>query len=166
MVVLARGLSSYLCRAMCRVRQSVSTGGYQYKNTKLTDFVECWRHMRWNGNIYAFNADSLSNDSGIPFGPISGTRVTLPWYPAPNLDRALAPSLVGRFSCLTKELVARLNFGSASAQAAQPLLRLVIRCSPSYSGSSPNLSPILGPSLLLATHALPTSAVPHEFCQL
>ena len=31
-----------------------------------------------NGNIYAFNADSLSNDSGIPFGPISGTRATLP----------------------------------------------------------------------------------------
>jgi hypothetical protein len=58
----------------------VDTTPPQYKNTKLTDFVECWRHMRWNGNIYAFNADSLSNDSGIPFGPISGTRVTLPWH--------------------------------------------------------------------------------------
>jgi hypothetical protein len=57
------------------------------------------------------------------------------WYPA------LTPSLVGRFSCLTKELVTRLNFGSASAQAAQPLLRLVIRCSPSCSGSSPSLHP-------------------------
>jgi hypothetical protein len=32
--------------------------------------------------------------------------------------------------------------------------------------SSPKLSPVFGPSLLLATHALPTSAVPHELCQL
>ena len=47
------------------------------------------------------------------------------WYPAPNLDRALAPSWVGRFGCLTQELVTRLNFGSASTQAAPPLLPLL-----------------------------------------
>ena len=45
--------------------------------------------------------------------------------PAPNLDRALAPSWVGRFYCLTQELVTRLNFGSASAQAAPSLLPLL-----------------------------------------
>jgi hypothetical protein len=93
--------------------------------------------------------------------------LTAPWH----------PGWVGYFSCLTKELVTRLNFGSASVQAAQPLLRLVILCSPSCSGSiqvllrlltisSPKLSPVFGPSLLLATYALPTSAVPHELCQL
>jgi hypothetical protein len=47
------------------------------------------------------------------------------WYPAPNLDRALAPSWVGRFCWLTQELVTRLNFGSASAQVAPPLLPLL-----------------------------------------
>jgi hypothetical protein len=40
------------------------------------------------------------------------------WYPAPNLDRASAPSWVGPAFCLTQELVNRLNFGSASTQAA------------------------------------------------
>jgi hypothetical protein len=80
---------------------------------------------------------SPGNDLGL----LLQHRLRMPWYPAPNLDRALAPSLVGRFSCLTKELVTRLNFGSASGQAAEPLLRLVIRCSPSCSGSSPSLHP-------------------------
>ena len=47
------------------------------------------------------------------------------WVPAPNLDRALAPSSVGSFYCLTQELVIQLNFSSASAQAAPPLLPLL-----------------------------------------
>jgi hypothetical protein len=41
------------------------------------------------------------------------------WYSHPNLDRSLAPT------CLTRELVTRLNFGSASAQAAPPLLPML-----------------------------------------
>jgi hypothetical protein len=97
-------------------------------------------------------------------------RGTVFWYPALNLDRALAPSLVGRFSCLTKELVTRLKLRlsvcsgcTATAQARHPLLTLLLRL---LAISSPNLSPTLGLSLLLATHALPTSAIPHEFCQL
>jgi hypothetical protein len=56
---------------------------------------------------------------------VSRTKRWLKWYPAPNLGRALAPSWVGRFCCLTQELVTRLNFGSASAQAAPPLLHLL-----------------------------------------
>lgn len=59
------------------------------------------------------------------------------WYPAPNLDRALAPSLVGRFSCL------------------KPLLRLVIRGSPSCSGSSPSLHPTSVPFWGLRCYWLP-----------
>jgi hypothetical protein len=49
-----------------------------------------------------------------------------PGYPHPNFDRALAPVWVGRFCCLTQELVTRLNFGLASAQAAPPLLTLLL----------------------------------------
>jgi hypothetical protein len=60
----------------------------------------------------------------MEFGEVKiGVRVL--WYPALNLDRALALSWVGRFCCLTQELVTRLNFSSASAQAAPPLLPLL-----------------------------------------
>lgn len=80
-----------------------------------------------------------------------------------------APRLVGYFSCLAKELVTRLNFGSASAQAAHTAQTRQSSAHPLAQAphhSSPKLSPVFGPSLLLATRALPTSAVPHELCQL
>jgi hypothetical protein len=57
---------------------------------------------------------------------ITTPYVSSKWYPAPNLDRALASSWVGHFYCLTQELVTRLNFGSPSAQAAPPLRSLLI----------------------------------------
>ncbi|KAF2463153.1 uncharacterized protein BDR25DRAFT_363061 [Lindgomyces ingoldianus] len=76
------------------------------------------------------------------------------WYSHTNLDRALAPSLVSHSHRFTKRLV---------TQAAKPQLGGVVLCSPSAQ-SPPH--PIFGSSLLLATHALSISAIPHESCQL
>jgi hypothetical protein len=105
-----------------------------------------------------------------PYSSTAGCGKTILRYPAPNLDRALAPSWVGRFCCLTQELVTRLNFGSASAQVAPPLLPLLTllltfcpNAAQGLSLASPIISPASEPLLLLANHALPAAAVPSNF---
>ena len=93
------------------------------------------------------------------------------WYPAPNLDRALAPSWDSRFCCLTQELVTRLNFGSAYAQvaapAAHPLAHLLSQCCLEASVSlHPYSVPLLSPCYYWQTMSYPQLPSFRIFCQL
>ena len=75
------------------------------------------------------------------------------WYPALNLDRALALSWVGRFCCFIQELV-------TAAPAAASLLPLLTFCLDAAQGTQPRLIHTQSASeslLLLANHTLPHS---------
>ena len=54
-----------------------------------------------DANALFGSLDSMDLNLGNIFNP--DTADWMFWYPAPNLDRALAPSQVGRFGCLTQE---------------------------------------------------------------